>query len=245
MRLQALAGEEVPKDLRLYISCTLTAFSMSRGASRGWRLKLEAVPFGCLCHQWRVKQFQLLRDGQVVFPRARLTAMVPDQGKALELQVLVGKEAPPSIRVVVGKAPPRLEDFSLRAATSPLYEMCELQTPLLGDTNRLILRDVLLRKPQGAIAPRLLDRFRHMVQTVPKLGKRYLNKFKQNLEATDHILHILVILVSSDGQSLALRAKLAYDPAYIIVPLLEGEAKPPWNKKQFADVCAAIHNAVW
>ncbi|CAE7820544.1 rft1 [Symbiodinium sp. CCMP2592] len=110
------------------------------------------------------------------------------------------------------------------------------------DTNRLLLRDLLLRKPQGHIAARLLDRFGHMVQAIPKLGRRHLNEFRENLQATDHILHILV---SADGQSLALKAKLAYDPLYILVPVLEGETKPPWNKKEFANVCNAIHSAAW
>ncbi|CAE7388962.1 unnamed protein product [Symbiodinium sp. CCMP2592] len=203
---------------------------------------LEAVPFGRLCHKWRGKQFQLLHEGQVVFPRARLHAMVPEKGEALELQVLVGQEAHPSIRVVVGRTPPEFEESGLPMPSFPLYEMCELQTPVLGDTNRLLFGDLLLRKPHGHISARLLDRFSHMVQTVPALGRRHLNEFKENLQATDHILHIRV---SADGQSLALRAKLAYDPRYILVPVLESETKPPWNKKEFANVCNAIHSAVW
>ncbi|CAE7409813.1 unnamed protein product, partial [Symbiodinium sp. CCMP2592] len=224
--LQALAAEEVPNNLRLYISCTLAAFSGKVVAqiyvkrSQPW---LEAVPFGRLCHKWRVKQFQLLHEGQVVFPRARLHAMVPS-----------------SIRVVVGRTPPELEESGLPMPSFPLYEMCQLQTPVLGDTNRLLFGDLLLRKPHGHISARLLDRFSHMVQTVPALGRRHLNEFKENLQATDHILHIRV---SADGQSLALRAKLAYDPRYILVPVLESETKPPWNKKEFANVCNAIHSA--
>ncbi|CAE7483958.1 unnamed protein product [Symbiodinium sp. CCMP2592] len=243
--LQALAAEKVPNNLRLYISCTLAAFSGKVVAqiyvkrNQPW---LEAVPFGRLCHKWRVKQFQLLHEGQVVFPRARLHAMVPEKGEALELQVLVGQEAHPSIRVVVGRTPPEFEESGLPMPSFPLYEMCELQTPVLGDTNRLLFGDLLLRKPHGHISARLLDRFSHMVQTVPALGRRHLNEFKENLQATDHILHIRV---SADGQSLALRAKLAYDPRYILVPVLESETKPPWNKKEFANVCNAIHSAVW
>ena len=52
------------------------------------------------------------------------------------------------------------------------------------------------------------------------------------------------ILVSGDGLSLALRAKLVYDPAYVIVLGLENEGgPPPWNKKQFSKVCDAIYHA--
>ena len=179
--------------------------------------------------------FQLLHNGEVVFPRARLSAIVPEEAEGLQLQVIIGHEAPPSIRVVVGKA-----STTEIPGTSPLYKMCELQTPMLGNTENILLRDVMLRRPQGTIAAKVLERYHHIVKA-PKLGKRHLSEFKKDLEAPDRILHIPV---SSDGETLALRAKMVHDPAYVIVPVLESEgASPPWNKKQFSEVRHAIYHA--
>ena len=57
---------------------------------------------------------------------------------------------------------------------------------------------------------------------------------------TSYNIHVLV---SSDGQRLALRAKLLYDPIYLRVPLVEDGKVSPWNKPAFGEICDAIQHA--
>ena len=125
-------------------------------------------------------------------------------------------------------------------STSPLYDFCELQTLMLRNLDRVPLRDVDLRCPDGPLAKRLRQRFYEMLQCNVKLGKRTLSEFRADESTSTYYLHVLV---SSDAQRMTLRAKLLYDPVYLRVPVVEDGKVCPWNKPAFAEICEAIQHA--
>ena len=73
-----------------------------------------------------------------------------------------------------------------------------------------------------------------------KLEKWTLSEFRADHSTPTYNIHVLV---SSDGQRLALRAKLLYDPIYLRVPLVEDGKVSPWNKPAFGEICDAIQHA--
>ena len=228
-----------------HMRCTIVALSGNTVAelivlkNQPW---VDAIPFGCCCYYWGVSSFQLVDGETVVFPRPRLTQRVPAQD-SLVLKVLTSDEPPPvHIRVLVGKAAAGSRDYRLQPGTSPLYEFCELQTLMLRDLDRVQLREIDLRSPQGPLAKEVLRRFYEMLQSNTKLGKRTLDEFREEATST-YNLHILV---SSDGQRLALRAKMMYDPVYLRLPVVEvSGAASPWNKRAYHEMIdALLHGSV-
>lgn len=223
------------------VRCTVTTLSGNVVAElfvlRGqpW---LDAVPFGCWCHYWGVASFRLVEGETVVFPQPRLSQRVTAEGP-LVLKLLTSSEPPPvHIRVVIGKAAGGCQDYTPPLGTSPLYEFCELQTLMLRDLDRVQLRELDLRSPEGPVAKQLLGRFREMLGRNGKLGKRTLNEFRAG-STSAYYLHVLV---SSDGQRLGLRAKLLHDPVYLRVPFVEDGRTCPWNQQAFREVCDAIQH---
>ena len=61
---------------------------------------LDAIPFGCWCHCWNVANFHLSDKDMVVFPRPRLSQLVPSDGSDIVLKLITSNEPPPvNIRV--------------------------------------------------------------------------------------------------------------------------------------------------
>ena len=189
-----------------FVRCTVMALAGSVVAelfvlrSQPW---LDAIPFGCWCHSWGVASFHLSEEDIVVFPRPRLNQRFPVHGPEVVLKLITSNDPPPvNIRVVIGKAAPQ-------PGTSPLYEFCELQTLMLRDLDQVGLRDLDLRCPDSPLAKQLRQRFYEMLRCNVKLGKQTLSEFRADQPTSTYNIHVLV---SSDGQRLALRAKLLYDP---------------------------------
>ena len=112
---------------------------------------------------------------------------------------------------------------------------------MLRNLDRVQLRDVDLRCPDGPLAKRLRQRFYEMLlHCNVKLGKRTLSEFRADESTSTYYLHVLM---SSDGHRLTLRAKLLYDPVYLRVPVVEDGKVCPWNKPAFAEICEAIQHA--
>ena len=132
-----------------------------------------------------------------------------------------------NIRVVIGKAAATSAAYRPQPGTSPLYEFCELQTLMPRNLHQVQLRDVDLRCPDSPLAKKLRQRFYDMLRCNVKLGKRTLPEFRPDQSTSTYNIHVLV---SSDGQGLALRAKLLYDPIYLRVPVVEDGKVSPWNK---------------
>ena len=79
-----------------------------------------------------------------------------------------------------------------------------------------------------------------MLRCKVKLGKRTLSEFRPDESTSTYNIHVLV---SSDGQRRALRAKLLYDPIHLRVPVVEDGKVSPWNKPAFEEICDAIEHA--
>ena len=227
-----------------HVHCTVMALSGNVVAElfvlRGqpW---LDAIPFGCWCHNWGVASFHLSEKDIVAFPRPRLSQLVPAHGPEIVLKLITRNDPPPvNIRVVIGKAAATSAAYRPQPSTSPLYDFCELQTLMLRNLDRVQLKDVDLRCPDGPLAKRLRQRFYEMLHCNVKLGKRMLSEFRADESTSTYYLHVLV---SSDGQRLTLRAKLLYDPVYLRVPVVEDGKVCPWNKPAFAEICEAIQHA--
>ena len=157
------------------------------------------------------------------------------------LKLVTSNQPPPvNIRVVIGKGAATSATYRPQPSTSPLYDFCELQTLMLRNLDRVQLKDVDLRCPDGPLAKRLRQRFYEMLHCNVKLGKRMLSEFRADESTSTYYLHVLV---SSDGQRLTLRAKLLYDPVYLRVPVVEDGKVCPWNKPAFAEICEAIQHA--
>ena len=62
---------------------------------------LDAIPFGCWCHCWNVASFHLSDKDTVVFPRPRLSQLVPSHGPYIVLKLITSND-PVNIRVVIG-----------------------------------------------------------------------------------------------------------------------------------------------
>ena len=143
---------------------------------------------------------------------------------------------------MIGKAAATSAAYRPQPRTSPLYEFCELQTflydshascRLSASLDQVQLRDVQLRCPDSPLAKHLRQRFYEML-------RRTLSEFRADESTSTYYLHVLV---SSDGQSLTLHAKLLYDPVYLCVPVVEDGKNSPWNKLAFAEICDAIQHA--
>ena len=99
---------------------------------------LDAIPFGCWCHCWNVANFHLSDKDMVVFPRPRLSQLVPSDGSDIVLKLITSNEPPPvNIRVVIGKAAATSATYRPQPSTSPLYDFCELQTLMLRNLDRV------------------------------------------------------------------------------------------------------------
>ena len=227
-----------------HVRCTVMALSGNVVAEvfvlkgQPW---LDAIPFGSWCHCWNVANFHLSDKDMVVFPRPRLSQLVPSDGSDIVLKLITSNEPPPvNIRVVIGKAAATSATYRPQPSTSPLYDFCELQTLMQRNLDRVPLRDVDLRCPDGPLAKRLRQRFYEMLQCNVKLGKRTLSEFRADESTSTYYLHVLV---SSDAQRMTLRAKLLYDPVYLRVPVVEDGKVCPWNKPAFAEICEAIQHA--
>ena len=165
------------------------------------------------------RRFAWQDKDMVVFRRPRLSQLVPSNGSDIVLKLITSNEPPPvNIRVVIGKAAATSATYRPQPSTSPLYDFCELQTLMLRNLDRVPLRDVDLRCPDGPLAKRLRQRFYEMLQCNVKLGKRTLSEFRADESTSTYYLHVLV---SSDAQRMTLRAKLLYDPVYLRVPVVE------------------------
>ena len=166
---------------------------------------LDAIPFGCWCHCWGVASFHLSEKDIVVFPRPRLSQLVPAHGPDIVLKLITSNDPPPvNIRVVIGKAAATSAAYRPQPGTSLHYEFCELQTLMLRNLDQVQLRDVDLRCPDSPLAKHLRQRFYEMLRRNVKPGKQRLSEFRADESTSTYYLHVLV---SSDGQRLALRAK--------------------------------------
>ena len=56
---------------------------------------LDAIPFGCWCHCWGVASFHLSEKDIVVFPRPRLSQLVPAHGPGIVLKLITSNESAP------------------------------------------------------------------------------------------------------------------------------------------------------
>ena len=86
-----------------HVRCTVMALSGNVVAEvfvlkgQPW---LDAIPFGCWCHCWNVANFHLSDKDMVVFPRPRLSQLVPSDGSDIVLKLITSNEPPPvNIRV--------------------------------------------------------------------------------------------------------------------------------------------------
>ena len=85
-----------------FVCCALRALSGEIVAEiyvRKGQPWLHEVPFGRLCHQWGISNFQLLDGHGIVFPRPRLAALVPSDNScnSVTLQVLIVNEPPSNL----------------------------------------------------------------------------------------------------------------------------------------------------
>ena len=203
--------------------------------------RCHTIPFGCWCHYWGVTSFHLSEKAIVVFPRPKLTHRVPAHRPEVVLKLITSNDPPPvNIRVVIGKAAATSAAYRPQPGTSQLYEFCELQTLMPRNLHQVQLRDVDLRCPDSPLAKKLRQRFYDMLRYNVKLGKRTLPEFRPDQSTSTYNIHVLV---SSDGQRLALRAKLLYDPIYLRVPVVEDGKVSPWNKPALWEICDAIQHA--
>ena len=120
-----------------HVRCTVMALS-GNVVAKVFVLKgqpwLDAIPFGYWCHCWNVANFHLSDKDMVVFPRPRLSQLVPSDGSDIVLKVVTSNQPPPvNIRVVIGRELPplRLTDRSLapvRSTTSASFRLscCEI-----------------------------------------------------------------------------------------------------------------------
>lgn len=116
----------------------------------------------------------------------------------------------------------------------------ELQTLLLrDDADRMTLNELDFRTPSGPVAQRLRGRLQEFFDKHKKLGKRRLGELRGQRNEDEFFVHLLV---SWEGDSFALRATLICDESYVIVPVLEPEERPLWNKQCFEEVERAIQN---
>ena len=161
----------------------------------------------------------------MVFPRPRLSQCILAHGPEVVLKLTTSNDPPPvNIRVVIGKAAATSVAYRPQPGTSPLYEFWELQALMLRNLDQVQLRDVDLRCPDSPLAKKLRQRFYDMLRCNVKLGKRTLSEFCPDESTPTYSIHVLA---SSDGQRLALRAKLLYDPIYLRVPVVEdGKVSP-------------------
>ena len=187
-----------------HVHCTVIALSGNVVAElfvlRGqpW---LDAIPFGCWCHNWGVASFHLSEKDIVAFPQPRLSQLVPAHGPEIVLKLITSNNPPPvNIRVVIGKAAATSAAYRPQPSTSPLYDFCELQTLMLRNLDQVQLRDVDLRCPDSPLAKHLRQRFYEMLGRNVKLGKRTLSEFRADASTSTYNIHVLV---SSDGQRLA------------------------------------------
>ena len=215
--LRALPADAAPQEGDMCL-CQLKALSGEAVAKiyapteSPW---LAVAPFGRLCRQWNIQVFHLLLQGEVICPRPRLSAMVP-KSASLELQVILGQEPCACVRVIVGKSCLCPDNSKQPPGTAPLYEFCELRTPLMRDPNDLLLRDLILHSPRGPMAKKVREKLEALLRACPKLGKRQLAEFRGKEGLPEFGLHLLV---SPDGGGLALRAKTMHHPRYVVVPV--------------------------
>jgi len=92
------------------------------------------------------------------------------------------------------------------------YYFCELETLVMRNIDDMRVRDVVIRNPEGPMAKQLLKRFNQIARS--KIGKRQVGEFRDSNSET-YILHITVF---------------------------EGDQTPPWNKRCYDEICAAIFN---
>ena len=75
-----------------HVRCTVIALSGNNVAElfvfkgQPW---LDAIPFGCWCHYWGVASFHLSEKDIVVFPRPRLSQLVPAHGPEIVLKLII------------------------------------------------------------------------------------------------------------------------------------------------------------
>ena len=177
----------------------------------------------------------------MVFPRPRLSQCVPAHGPEVVLKLITSNDPPPvNIRVVIGTAAATSAAYRPQPGTSPLYDFYKLQTLMLRNLDQVQLRDVDLQCPDSPLAKKLRQRFYDMLRCNVKLGKRTLSEFHPDESTSTYTIHVLVY---SDGQRLALRANLLFDPIYLCVPVVEDGKVSPWNKPAFEEICDAIQHA--
>ena len=106
-----------------HVRCTVIALSGNVVAElfvlkgQPW---LDAIPFGCWCHCWNVASFHLSDKDMVVFPRPRLSQLVPSHGPDIVLKLITSNDPPPvNIRVVIGKAAATSAAYRPQPSTSP------------------------------------------------------------------------------------------------------------------------------
>ena len=139
-----------------HVRCTVMALSGNVVAEvfvlkgQPW---LDAIPFGYWCHCWNVANFHLSDKDMVVFPRPRLSQLVPSDGSDIVLKLVTSNQPPPvNIRVVIGKGAATSATYRPQPSTSPLYDFCELQTLMLRNLDRVQLKDVDLRCPERSVS---------------------------------------------------------------------------------------------
>ena len=199
---------------------------------------LDAIPFGCWCHYWGVASFQLFEEDLVLFPRPRLSQLVPAHGPAVVLRLVTSNDPPPvSMCVVIGKAAATTRDYRPQPPTSPLRILwaADFDAPRFrfSATERSGPSVPRWSNSKTAAATLLW-----MLRCTVKLGKWMLREFRANDASSTYCLHVLV---SSDGQRPVLRTKLLYDPVYLRVPVLEDGHNFPWDRASFKEICDALH----
>ena len=138
----------------------------------------------------------------MVFPRPRLSQLVPALGPEIVLKLITSNDPPlVNIRVVIGKSAATSAAYRPQPRTSPLYEFCELQTfiydshascRLSASLDQVQLRDVHFRCPDSPLAKHLRQRFCEMLRRNVKLGKRTLSEFRADESTSTYYLHVLV-----------------------------------------------------
>ena len=127
-----------------HVRCTVKALSGNVVAElfvRKGQPWLDAIPFGCWCHCSNIASFHLSDKDMVVFPRPRLSQLVPSHGPDIVLKLITSNDPPPvNIRVVIGKAAATSAAYRPQPSTSPLYDFCELQTLMLRNLDQVQLR---------------------------------------------------------------------------------------------------------
>ena len=123
-----------------------------------------------------------------MFPRPRLSQLVPSDGSDIVLKLVTSNQPPPvNIRVVIGKGAATSATYRPQPSTSPLYDFCELQTLMLRNLDRVQLKDVDLRCPDGPLAKRLRQRFYEMLHCNVKLGKQMLSEFRADESTSTYL----------------------------------------------------------